>query len=130
MVLFEGRSIKKQLHERVIFDIDLIQVQDNQRIDVVARNGTGKTSILKIITGEKLPDEGKLTLFTSTKLVPQLKETSSGKSGGEITQQYLQNALNENPGLLLLDEPATPSDTERIAWLEKKIRNYQEIGRA
>src|SRR5690625_2695098 len=54
-----------------------------------------------------------------------MKETSIGKSGGEITQQYLQNAFNENPGLLLLDEPTTHLDTERIAWLEKKIKNYQ-----
>lgn len=125
MLLFEGTSIKKQLHDRVLFDIDLIQVHDNQRIGLVGRNGTGKTSLLKIITGEELPDDGNLTLFTSTKLVSQLKEISIAKSGGEITQQYLQNAFNENPSLLLLDEPTTHLDTERITWLEKKIRNYQ-----
>src|SRR5690625_2247105 len=101
MLLFEGTSIKKQLHDRVLYDIDLIQVHVNQRIGLVGRNGTGKTSLLKIITGEELPDDGNLTLFISTKLVPQLKETSIEKSGGEITQQYLQNAFNENPGLLL-----------------------------
>uniref|UniRef100_UPI001AEC7086 ATP-binding cassette domain-containing protein n=1 Tax=Staphylococcus sp. GDX8P106P-2 TaxID=2804108 RepID=UPI001AEC7086 len=125
MLLFEGTSIKKQLHDRVLFDIDLIQVHDNQRIGLVGRNGTGKTSLLKIITGEELPDEGNISPFTSVKLVPQFKESRLEKSGGEITQQYLQNAFNGNPGLLLLDEPTTHLDTERIAWLEKKIRNYQ-----
>src|SRR5699024_431392 len=98
MLLFEGTSIKKQLHDRVLFDIDFIQVHDNQRIGLVVRNGTGKTSLLKIIIGEKLPDDGNLTLFTSTKLVPQLKETSIEKSGGEITQQTLQNAFNGKSG--------------------------------
>lgn len=125
MLLFEGTSIKKQLHDRVLFDIDLIQVHDNQRIGLVGRNGAGKTSLLKIMTGEELPDEGNITPFTSVKLVPQLKETSIEKSGGEITQQYLQDAFNKMPGLLLLDEPTTHLDTERIAWLEKKIINYQ-----
>ncbi len=125
MLLFEGTSIKKQLQDRLLFDIDLMQVHDNQRIGLVGRNGTGKTSLLKIITGEELPDEGNITPFTSVKLVPQFKESRLEKSGGEITQQYLQNAFNENPGLLLLDEPTTHLDTERIAWLEKKIRNYQ-----
>src|SRR5690625_6389241 len=99
MLLFEGTSIKKQLHDRVLFDIDLIQVHDNQRIGLVGRNGTGKTSLLKIMTGEELPDEGNLTLFTSRKLVPQLKETSIEKFGGEITQHYLQHAFNKMPGL-------------------------------
>ncbi|RPF55155.1 Vga family ABC-F type ribosomal protection protein [Abyssicoccus albus] len=125
MLLFEGTSIKKQLQDRLLFYIDLMQVHDNQRIGLVGRNGTGKTSLLKIITGEELPDEGNITPFTSVKLVPQFKESRLEKSGGEITQQYLQKAFNENPGLLLLDEPTTHLDTERIAWLEKKIRNYQ-----
>src|SRR5690625_909257 len=125
MLLYEGTSIKKQLQDRMLFDIDLLQVHDNQRIGLVGRNGTGKTSLLKIITGEELSDEGNITAFTSVKLVPQFKESRLEKSGGEITQQYLQSAFNEKPGLLLLDEPTTHLDTERIAWLEKKIRNYQ-----
>src|SRR5699024_12831704 len=105
MLLFEGTSIKKQLQDRLLFYIDLMQVHDNQRIGLVGRNGTGKTSVLKIITGEELPDEGNISPFTSVKLVPQFKESRLEKSGGEITQQHVQNAFNENPGLLLLDEP-------------------------
>src|SRR5690625_6892149 len=121
MLLFEGRSIKKQLHDRVLFDIDLIQVHDNQRIGLVGRNGTGKTSLLKIITGEKLPDEGKLTLFTSTKLVPQLKETSIGKSGGEITQQYLQNAFKDRKSTRLNSSHVAISYA--VFCLKKKIKH-------
>lgn len=125
MLLFEGTSIKKYVQDRLLFDIDLIQVHDNQRIGLVGRNGTGKTSLLKVITGEELTDEGNITHFTTVKLVPQFKETTSKKSGGEITQHYLQFALNEKPGLLILDEPTTHLDTQRIDWLEKKLANYQ-----
>lgn len=125
MLLFEGTSLKKHIQDRLLFDIDLIQVHEHQRIGLVGRNGTGKTSLLKIITGEELVDGGNVNHFTSVKLVPQFKETRSEKSGGEITQQYLQLAFNEKPGLLILDEPTTHLDTQRIDWLEKKLANYQ-----
>ncbi|MEL3746968.1 ATP-binding cassette domain-containing protein, partial [Staphylococcus borealis] len=101
MLLFEGTSLKKHIQDRLLFDIDLIQVHEHQRIGLVGRNGTGKTSLLKIITGEELVDGGNVNHFTSVKLVPQFKETRSEKSGGEITQQYLQLAFNEKPGLLI-----------------------------
>ena len=125
MLLFEGKSIKKHMQDRLLFDIELIQVHEHQRIGLVGRNGTGKTSLLKIFADEEQAEGGHIYHFTSVKLVPQFKETSSEKSGGEITQQYLQLALNEKPGLLILDEPTTHLDTERINWLEKKLVNYQ-----
>lgn len=126
MLLLEGTSIKKHVQDRLLFNLDLIQIRDRQRIGIVGKNGTGKTSLLKILAGEELPDEGHVTHFTSVKLVPQFKETISAKSGGEITQQYLQLAFNEKTGLLLLDEPTTHLDTERIDWLEKTLMNSQE----
>src|SRR5699024_11479921 len=72
-----------------------------------------------------ISDDGNHILLKEKKLVTQKKETTIKKRGGEITQQYIQNAFNGNPGLLLLDEPTTHLNTERIAWLEKKIKNYQ-----
>src|SRR5690625_8041359 len=107
MLLFEGTSIKKQLQDRLLFYIDLMQVHDHQRIGLVGRNGTGKTSLLKIITGEELPDEGNITPYTSVKLLQQFKESRLEKSGDEIRQQYVQNAYNKNTGLHFLDAPTT-----------------------
>src|SRR5699024_12597667 len=45
--------------------------------------------------------------------------------GYKRTMKDVKNEINWHPGLLLLDEPTTHLDTDRIAWLEKKIKNYQ-----
>lgn len=125
MLLLEGTLLKHDVQEKLLFGIELLQVHAHQCIGLVGRNGSGKSTLLKILAGELLPDEGRVNLFTSIKLVPQIKRTDMKKSGGEITQTYLQNAINDNPGILMLDEPTTHLDTERIKWLEKKLKNYQ-----
>src|SRR6202012_4026615 len=38
-----------------------LRIQRGDRIGVVGANGTGKTTLLKLLTGELAPDEGKLT---------------------------------------------------------------------
>ena len=39
-----------------------LRIQRGDRIGVVGANGTGKTTLLKLLTGELAPDEGKVTL--------------------------------------------------------------------
>src|SRR5699024_9523457 len=125
MLIVEGTSIKKSIRGKQLFNIDLLQVHAKQRIGIIGNNGSGKTSLLRIIAGESLPDDGRITPHTSIKLVPQLKEIIRDKSGGEITRQHLQNALRKQSGLLLLDEPTTHLDNERVDWLEKELKQYQ-----
>ena len=126
MLLLEGTSIKHYVQERLLLDIELLQIHYKQRIGLVGRNGSGKTTLLNIIKGEIPPDKGKINRFTTINLIPQFKNINIRKSGGEITQVYLQNALNESPGLLLLDEPTTHLDYERIVWLEKNYTIFLE----
>src|SRR5712671_831977 len=35
-----------------------LQIEPRERVSVIGRNGTGKSTLLKIITGELLPDAG------------------------------------------------------------------------
>lgn len=125
MQLVEGNSIKHYIQERLLLDIPSFHVHDFARIGLVGGNGSGKTTLLKIIAGELSADEGLIIPYTKIKLVPQFKRMDGTKSGGEITQQYLQQAFNHHAGLLLLDEPTTHLDQEHIEWLEKKLDDYK-----
>lgn len=53
-------NISKSFGERVLFQNISFGINANQKIAFVAKNGTGKTSILKIIAGEDTPDSGQV----------------------------------------------------------------------
>jgi ATP-binding cassette subfamily F protein 3 len=47
--------------ERVIFDAAQIHIKPKEKIGLVGLNGTGKTTLLRIINGEVTPDKGEIS---------------------------------------------------------------------
>lgn len=125
MLLLEAHQIKLYIQDRLLLDVEKLQIYKDSRIGLVGKNGTGKTTLLEVIAGKRSCDSGTLTLNSTCELLPQLKRTDTTKSGGEVTQEYIIEALGKNPELLLADEPTTNLDTEHIEWLEKKLQNWQ-----
>lgn len=125
MFLLEANHIKYYVQDRLLLDVEQLQIHKNARIGLVGRNGSGKTTLLQILAEKISPEEGKVTQHTRCELLPQLKRTDTTKSGGEVTQEYIQKALIKDPELLLADEPTTNLDTEHIEWLEKKLKKWQ-----
>lgn len=61
-------NISKSYGERVLFENLSFGINKDQKIAFVAKNGTGKTSILKIITGEDTPDSGQVVMRKEIKM--------------------------------------------------------------
>lgn len=53
-------QIAKSYGERVLFTDISFGINEGQKIGFVAKNGTGKTSLLNILSGKDSPDEGKV----------------------------------------------------------------------
>ena len=45
---------------RYLFDEVTFTIGDNDRIGLIGRNGTGKSTLLKIIAGEQIAEEGRI----------------------------------------------------------------------
>ncbi|HEU4651395.1 MAG TPA: ATP-binding cassette domain-containing protein [Croceibacterium sp.] len=60
VIVAEG--VSKRFGERTIIRNFTLRIQRGDRIGVVGANGTGKTTLLKLLTGELAPDEGTVTL--------------------------------------------------------------------
>lgn len=62
MSLLTIEHVSKAYGEKVIFDDISCGVQEGDKIGIVGINGTGKTTLLRILAGVELPDEGQLVL--------------------------------------------------------------------
>lgn len=66
MILLSVNNIKKIYGEKVIFDDISLGVDHTEKIGIIGINGTGKSSLLKIIAGQEVPDHGEV--ITSNEL--------------------------------------------------------------
>ena len=60
-VVIDADKVTKRFGDRVIINDFTLRVTRGDRIGVVGANGTGKTTLLKLLTGEIEPDEGTVT---------------------------------------------------------------------
>lgn len=57
-----AEGVSKNFGERRIIRDFTLRIQRGDRIGIVGANGTGKTTLIRMLTGEMVPDEGKVTL--------------------------------------------------------------------
>ncbi len=55
-------NLKRSYGERILFEGLTFGLSKGDRMALIANNGTGKTSLLKIIAGDDVAEEGKITL--------------------------------------------------------------------
>lgn len=125
MTLLEAHKLELYIKDRLLFKVEHLLIHPNDSIGLVGRNGCGKTTLLEILAGKRSPDSGTVVRRGKCELLPQLKQTDSAKSGGEVTQEYINEVIAKNPEILLADEPTTNLDTSHIEWLEKKLISWQ-----
>lgn len=69
-------NLKKSFTGRMVFDDTSFYLQEGEKVGVIGINGTGKSTLLKMIAGIEEPDEGKVTLASNlvVRFLPQNPE--------------------------------------------------------
>ncbi len=60
--VINAENVQKAFGERTIIKDFTLRIQRGDRIGIVGANGTGKTTLIRMLTGETQPDSGKVTL--------------------------------------------------------------------
>jgi len=93
-------NIAKAFGERVLFKDISFGINEGQKIGFVAKNGTGKTSLLDIVAGDQEPDEGQVVYRKNLKvsflsqepnLDPNLTIEQTIFASGNDTLQIINN---------------------------------------
>ena len=96
MNLINIENLIKSYTERKLFDGASFSLQEGEKVGVIGINGTGKTTLLKMIMGEEETDEGTVTLANHVVLryLPQHPEFAPDKSSLECVLEG--NVTDEN----------------------------------
>lgn len=143
MLLLEAKNIKKYFGDRLILDIEGLNIYSEDRIGIVGVNGAGKTTLINVLSKKLEPDEGWVKLYGNYSYISQLDapdgQTLSNEmaskfgvprtwsmymSGGEKTRFKLAIALEEKSALIFADEPTSNVDMEGIELMEKRFEEY------
>ena len=87
------RGVTKAYGERKLFDIAEIEVSGSERIALIGDNGTGKTTLIKLIVGEEKPNTGLIRIGPAVKLayLPQIIKFDHPRRSMLDTLIYEQN---------------------------------------
>ncbi|GGH82728.1 macrolide transport system ATP-binding/permease protein [Pullulanibacillus pueri] len=142
-VCIELENVEVSFLDRLVLDIPRLAVYQFDRIGIVGKNGTGKSTLLKLMGGKIKPEKGSIKHFMNFAyfdqlITPEKTEVDydlKGKlslpdteienfSGGEQTRLKLAQIFSNYHEGLLIDEPTTHLDAEGIQFFIEELTYY------
>ncbi|HTI85977.1 MAG TPA: ABC-F family ATP-binding cassette domain-containing protein [Alphaproteobacteria bacterium] len=109
-------SLTYRIGPRVLLDSADAAINEGHRVGFVGRNGTGKTTLLKLISGAIEADEGRIEIPKRWRVGITAQEAPSG------SQSLIDTVLGSDKELTeLLAESETAIDPDRIAEIHVRL---------
>lgn len=84
-------NLTKSYGDRLLFGDVTFGVDEGDKIGIVARNGTGKSTMLRIIAGEEEPDSGNIVFRNGIRIgyLPQEPRFEAGKTAMQVAAEAI-----------------------------------------
>lgn len=83
--LLDVQSVSKRFGERVLFDGISFSVAEGQRVGLIAQNGTGKSTLLSMLTGDESVDSGEI-IYRNGVRVGYLRQEPKSPEGASVLE--------------------------------------------
>ncbi|WP_448211678.1 ATP-binding cassette ATPase Uup [Colwellia sp. MEBiC06753] len=112
--------------DKILDNADL-QINKGERVCLVGRNGAGKSSLLKVISGERQLDDGQLVFSNDIRVA--MLEQDPPETSEQTIFSYVSEGLKENAELLqryhalvaLVTEAPTDANLEKLAQTQQQL---------
>ena len=128
MKMISIENVSKTYGEKNLFQDISITINEKDRVGLIGVNGTGKSSLLKIVAGIDLPDDGEITkakdykisyLSQQPELIPELEVLEQVFQGDAPIFQQLREY--EHALFLLNQRPNDSTVQEQLFEVQKKM---------
>lgn len=127
MIISANNITKYFGEEKVLSDVS-IQINKDERYAICGSNGTGKSTLLKILINELTPDEGEVHIAKNIKVgyLAQYNDNSSNDTILNTVIDARDDLINMENELSMLEQNMT--DKEAIDNHEKLLKDFQDKG--
>ena len=128
MNVLTAENLTKSYGEKVLFTDVSFGIDEGEKIGIIGVNGTGKSTLLKILAGVEWPDQGKVTTGSSVSL-EYLPQNPEFEDSATVLQQVFRgnspvmNVLREYETALekLNDNPEQPKLQQGLIALSQQM---------
>ncbi len=111
-------DLSYRIEGRLLFDKATAAIPAGHKVGIVGRNGTGKTTLLRLITREIAPDDGSISWPKAARIGGVAQEAPGGP------QSLIETVLAADAErAALLAEAETASDPGRIAEIQLRLHD-------
>ncbi len=125
MSLIRGDNLSLSYGPQVLLDNASFVVEERQKICLIGRNGTGKSTLLKLINGEVMPDDGIINRSHHHRIgfLPQALPEKTPQTIREFVESALKDVIawvDEYQDLIVKD-----CTSPKLESLEEKITAFE-----
>jgi ATPase subunit of ABC transporter with duplicated ATPase domains len=123
-------NIQKYYGANLVLSDISFEIREGDRVGLIGRNGQGKTTIAKILTGQYKPDGGTLTLRKGTKIgwLEQIPDYQDETSVLDVLARGYRHVRDAQERMRVLEEQMTlPEVYEAEERLQKVLGEYDRL---